>query len=40
MSQEISLHRSIGHEHVVGFHGFFEDRDFVYVVLELCRRRV
>ncbi|CAK8671148.1 serine/threonine-protein kinase PLK1-like [Clavelina lepadiformis] len=39
MSQEIALHRSIKHENVVGFHGFFEDKDFVYVVLELCRRR-
>nr|CAB3264950.1 serine/threonine-protein kinase PLK1 [Phallusia mammillata] len=39
MSQEISLHRSISNENVVGFHGFFEDKDFVYVVLELCRRR-
>ncbi|XP_069065781.1 serine/threonine-protein kinase PLK1 [Pleurodeles waltl] len=39
MSMEISIHRSLGHRHVVGFSGFFEDQDFVYVVLELCRRR-
>ncbi|XP_078274615.1 serine/threonine-protein kinase PLK1 [Rhinoraja longicauda] len=39
MSMEISIHKSICHSHVVGFHGFFEDNDFVYVVLELCRRR-
>uniref|UniRef100_H2YAF7 Serine/threonine-protein kinase PLK n=1 Tax=Ciona savignyi TaxID=51511 RepID=H2YAF7_CIOSA len=39
MAQEISLHRSVSHEHVVGFYGFFEDDNFVYVVLELCRRR-
>ncbi|XP_078492589.1 serine/threonine-protein kinase PLK1 [Ciona intestinalis] len=39
MAQEITLHRSVLHENVVGFHGFFEDSDFVYVVLELCRRR-
>ena len=37
---EISIHRSLAHQHVVGFHGFFEDNDFVFVVLELCRRRV
>uniref|UniRef100_H2XY93 Serine/threonine-protein kinase PLK1 n=2 Tax=Ciona intestinalis TaxID=7719 RepID=H2XY93_CIOIN len=37
MAQEITLHRSVSHENVVGFHGFFEDSDFVYVVLELCR---
>lgn len=39
MSQEISLHRSLNSKHVVGFHGFFEDKDFVYIVLELCKRR-
>ncbi|XP_069725854.1 serine/threonine-protein kinase PLK1 [Phaenicophaeus curvirostris] len=39
MSMEIAIHRSLAHQHVVGFHGFFEDADFVYVVLELCRRR-
>jgi hypothetical protein len=40
MSMEIAIHRSLAHQHVVGFHGFFEDSDFVFVVLELCRRRV
>jgi polo-like kinase 1 len=40
MSMEISIHRSLAHQHVVGFHDFFEDSDFVFVVLELCRRRV
>ncbi|XP_072337269.1 serine/threonine-protein kinase PLK1 [Scyliorhinus torazame] len=39
MSMEISIHKSLNHSNVVGFHGFFEDDDFVYVVLELCRRR-
>ncbi|XP_074866735.1 LOW QUALITY PROTEIN: serine/threonine-protein kinase PLK1 [Carettochelys insculpta] len=39
MSMEISIHRSLAHRHVVGFQGFFEDADFVFVVLELCRRR-
>lgn len=39
MSQEISLHRSINHTNVVKFFSFFEDKDFVYIVLELCRRR-
>ncbi|XP_015732321.1 serine/threonine-protein kinase PLK1 [Coturnix japonica] len=39
MSMEIAIHRSLAHQHVVGFQGFFEDSDFVYVVLELCRRR-
>ncbi|KAK8731564.1 hypothetical protein OTU49_007371 [Cherax quadricarinatus] len=39
MSQEISIHRSLKDKHVVGFRGFFEDSDNVYIILELCRRR-
>lgn len=39
MTQEITIHRSVRHKHIVGFHGFFEDEDFVYVILELCHRR-
>ncbi|XP_070566252.1 serine/threonine-protein kinase PLK1-like [Ptychodera flava] len=39
MTMEIAIHRSLNHPHVVGFHGFFEDKDFVFVLLELCRRR-
>lgn len=40
MTQEIDIHRSVSHKHIVGFHGFFEDNDNVYILLELCRRRV
>ncbi|XP_069760783.1 serine/threonine-protein kinase PLK1 isoform X2 [Narcine bancroftii] len=39
MSMEISIHKELQHGNVVAFHGFFEDDNFVYVVLELCRRR-
>lgn len=39
MTMEIDIHRSLSHIHVVGFHGFFEDKDHVYILLELCRRR-
>ncbi|XP_074521600.1 serine/threonine-protein kinase PLK1 [Halichoeres trimaculatus] len=39
MTSEISIHKSLNHANVVGFHGFFEDDDFVFVVLEICRRR-
>ncbi|KAK1162899.1 serine/threonine-protein kinase PLK1 [Acipenser oxyrinchus oxyrinchus] len=39
MSMEITIHRSLSHANVVGFKCFFEDDDFVYVVLEICRRR-
>lgn len=40
MTSEIAIHRSLDHDNIVGFHGFFEDDDFVFVVLEICRRRV
>lgn len=40
MSSEIAIHKSLDNPHIVGFHGFFEDDDFVFVVLEICRRRV
>jgi len=40
MTMEIAIHRSLRHGNIVGFHSFFEDKDFVFVVLELCRRRV
>ncbi|XP_064635571.1 serine/threonine-protein kinase PLK1-like [Lineus longissimus] len=39
MTQEINIHRSLNHKHIVGFFGFFEDNDNVYILLELCRRR-
>ncbi|XP_072162806.1 serine/threonine-protein kinase PLK1-like [Diadema setosum] len=39
MTMEIHIHRSLNHKHIVGFHSFFEDKDNVYVLLELCRRR-
>ncbi|XP_026543908.1 serine/threonine-protein kinase PLK1 [Notechis scutatus] len=39
MTMEIAIHRSLQHRHVVAFQGFFEDSHFVFVVLELCRRR-
>ncbi|XP_025088006.1 serine/threonine-protein kinase PLK1-like [Pomacea canaliculata] len=39
MSQEIAIHRSLNHKHIVQFHSFFEDTDNVYILLELCRRR-
>lgn len=40
MTSEIAIHKSLDNPHIVGFHGFFEDDDFVFVVLEICRRRV
>lgn len=40
MTQEIEIHRSVCHKHIVKFHKFFEDDSFVYILLELCQRRV
>lgn len=39
MTQEINIHRSVTHRHIVAFVSFFEDNDNVYILLELCRRR-
>lgn len=39
MFQEISIHRSLCHKNVVNFFCFFEDDHFIYILLELCRRR-
>ncbi|KAM4585255.1 serine/threonine-protein kinase PLK1 [Odontesthes bonariensis] len=39
MTSEIAIHKSLDHANIVGFQGFFEDDDFVFVVLEICRRR-
>ncbi|EFX86035.1 polo kinase-like protein, copy C [Daphnia pulex] len=38
LANEIFIHRSLVHKHIVGFHSFFEDSNFV-IVLELCKRR-
>lgn len=39
MAQEIQIHKSLSHKHVVGFHSYFEDEKNVYIILELCSRR-
>ncbi|CAJ0602397.1 unnamed protein product [Cylicocyclus nassatus] len=39
MSQEVQIHRSLSHPHVVQLYSFFEDADNVYITLELCARR-
>ncbi len=40
MTQEIAIHRAVHHQHIVEFYSFFEDDQNVYIILELCRRRV
>ncbi|XP_036143219.1 serine/threonine-protein kinase polo isoform X2 [Monomorium pharaonis] len=39
MTQEIAIHQSLNHKHIVGFHGFFDDSNNIYIILELCRKR-
>lgn len=39
MTQEITIHKSLSHPHVVKMEGYFEDIDNVYILLELCSRR-
>ncbi|KAI6238947.1 Serine/threonine-protein kinase PLK [Aphelenchoides fujianensis] len=37
--QEVMIHSSLKHAHIVRLDGHFEDADNVYVLLELCARR-
>jgi len=39
MSQEIRLHKVVSHTNLVKLFSYFEDSNFVYIVLELCRKR-
>ena len=40
IESEIELHKSLRQRHVVGFYGHFEDDQHVYILLELCSRKV
>jgi polo-like kinase 1 len=39
MTMEITIHKSLCHKNIVGFHSFFDDPLNVYIVLELCKKR-
>lgn len=39
MLQEIDIHRSIQHDHIVRFYSYFEDSNFIYIILELCTKK-
>jgi len=39
MTQEIKIHKSVRHQNIVKLYSYFEDQNFVYVVLELCRKK-
>jgi len=39
MAQEIRLHKMVKHKYIVKLYSYFEDPHFVYVILELCRKK-
>ncbi|KAK8757945.1 hypothetical protein V5799_004423 [Amblyomma americanum] len=39
LGEEINIHRTLCHKHVVSFHSHFEDAKNVYIILELCTRQ-
>lgn len=39
MAQEIEIHRGLKHPFIVQFFAYFEDREFIYIILELCSNR-
>jgi len=39
VNREIRLHKAVAHKHLVKLYTFFEDANFVYILLELCRKR-
>lgn len=40
ITNEIELHKTLSHKHVVKFSHHFEDQDNIYIFLELCSRKV
>lgn len=39
MAQEIRLHTAVSNHYLVKLFSYFEDNHFVYIILELCRKR-
>uniref|UniRef100_A0A1A7YGP7 Serine/threonine-protein kinase PLK n=1 Tax=Iconisemion striatum TaxID=60296 RepID=A0A1A7YGP7_9TELE len=39
ITNEIELHRTLSHKHVVKFSHYFEDKENIYIFLELCSRK-
>jgi serine/threonine protein kinase len=40
LQTEIKIHKSLGHKHVVRFEDVFEDKEHVYIIMELCTNQV
>ena len=39
LTSEIKIHRSLNHENVVRFDRYFEDKENVYIMLDLCENQ-
>jgi len=40
LQSEILIHKGMKHRHIVKFEHFFEDHEYVYILLELCSNNV
>jgi polo-like kinase 1 len=40
LQTEIKIHKSLRHKHVVQFEDVFEDKENVYIIMELCQNQV
>lgn len=40
LQTEIKIHRGLNHRHVVRFEDVFEDKENVYIIMELCTQQV
>jgi serine/threonine protein kinase len=40
LQTEIKIHKSLYHRHVVRFEDVFEDKENVYIIMELCSNQV
>jgi len=39
LTSEIKIHRSLDHENVVRFDRYFEDKENVYILLDICHNQ-
>ena len=39
LTSEIKIHRSLNHENIVRFDRYFEDKDNVYIMLDICQNQ-
>ncbi len=39
LTSEIKIHKSLGNENVVLFEKYFEDKENVYIILEICQNQ-